>query len=319
MAVASRHDRRASRSATSSEIRAALRRALRLLRSLMQAPKLVKITLNMGVGDAKQDSKMLEAAQEQLATIAGQAPEHPPRPQVDRRLQAPRRDARGRGRDPARRAHVRVPRPPDLRGPAARARLPRAEPACLRRPRQLRASACASRSSSPRSTTTRSTRSAGLDIAITTTARDRREAFVLLDASSACPSARRAAPGGARSPSAPRRGGGGSPSEARARGRPSEAAYESSAPRTPRPYAPVGAPEAPATSGEQIRRGAGPWPRRPSWCARSARRSTRRATTTAAAVVAAPRAYLRKFGLCRICLREVAHEGYVPGLTKSSW
>jgi small subunit ribosomal protein S14 len=32
-----------------------------------------------------------------------------------------------------------------------------------------------------------------------------------------------------------------------------------------------------------------------------------------------PRAYLRKFGLCRICLREVASEGYVPGLTKASW
>jgi small subunit ribosomal protein S14 len=32
-----------------------------------------------------------------------------------------------------------------------------------------------------------------------------------------------------------------------------------------------------------------------------------------------PRAYLRKFGLCRICLREVAHDGQVPGLTKSSW
>ncbi len=32
-----------------------------------------------------------------------------------------------------------------------------------------------------------------------------------------------------------------------------------------------------------------------------------------------PRAYMRKFGLCRICLREVAHEGHVPGLTKSSW
>ena len=42
--------------------------------SYMQAPKLVKITLNMGVGDAKQDSKVLEAATEQLATIAGQAP-----------------------------------------------------------------------------------------------------------------------------------------------------------------------------------------------------------------------------------------------------
>jgi large subunit ribosomal protein L5 len=42
--------------------------------SVMQAPKLVKITLNMGVGLAKQDSKVLKAATEQLATIAGQQP-----------------------------------------------------------------------------------------------------------------------------------------------------------------------------------------------------------------------------------------------------
>src|SRR5919108_1626623 len=40
----------------------------------MQAPKVEKITLNMGVGDAKQDSKVLDAAAEQLATIAGQKP-----------------------------------------------------------------------------------------------------------------------------------------------------------------------------------------------------------------------------------------------------
>jgi large subunit ribosomal protein L5 len=40
----------------------------------MQAPKLVKVTLNMGTGEAKQDSKMLEAAKAQLAEIAGQQP-----------------------------------------------------------------------------------------------------------------------------------------------------------------------------------------------------------------------------------------------------
>ena len=40
----------------------------------MQAPKLVKVTLNMGVGEAKQDSKMFEAAKAQLADIAGQQP-----------------------------------------------------------------------------------------------------------------------------------------------------------------------------------------------------------------------------------------------------
>jgi large subunit ribosomal protein L5 len=42
--------------------------------SVMQAPHLEKITLNMGVGLAKQDAKVLKAATEQLATIAGQQP-----------------------------------------------------------------------------------------------------------------------------------------------------------------------------------------------------------------------------------------------------
>src|SRR4051794_19069337 len=42
--------------------------------SAMEVPRLQKITLNMGVGEAKQDDKLLDAAQEQLATIAGQKP-----------------------------------------------------------------------------------------------------------------------------------------------------------------------------------------------------------------------------------------------------
>jgi large subunit ribosomal protein L5 len=40
--------------------------------SLMQVPRLQKITLNMGVGDAKTDAKQLDAAIEELTTIAGQ-------------------------------------------------------------------------------------------------------------------------------------------------------------------------------------------------------------------------------------------------------
>jgi large subunit ribosomal protein L5 len=40
----------------------------------MQAPRITKITVNMGVGDAKQDSRILEAATDQLATITGQRP-----------------------------------------------------------------------------------------------------------------------------------------------------------------------------------------------------------------------------------------------------
>jgi len=56
-----------------SELRPQLQEELGL-RSIMQVPRVEKITLNMGVGDAKQDSKMLETAQTQLATIAGQKP-----------------------------------------------------------------------------------------------------------------------------------------------------------------------------------------------------------------------------------------------------
>jgi small subunit ribosomal protein S14 len=32
-----------------------------------------------------------------------------------------------------------------------------------------------------------------------------------------------------------------------------------------------------------------------------------------------PRGYYRRFGLCRICIRELALEGKIPGLAKSSW
>lgn len=32
-----------------------------------------------------------------------------------------------------------------------------------------------------------------------------------------------------------------------------------------------------------------------------------------------PHAYLRKFGICRICFRELAHNGEIPGVKKASW
>ncbi|MDQ3956638.1 MAG: type Z 30S ribosomal protein S14 [Actinomycetota bacterium] len=32
-----------------------------------------------------------------------------------------------------------------------------------------------------------------------------------------------------------------------------------------------------------------------------------------------PRAVYKRFGLCRLCFREMAHKGEIPGITKSSW
>jgi large subunit ribosomal protein L5 len=53
------------------ELRAQLKEDLGLS-SVMQVPRIQKITLNMGVGEAKTDSKALDAAIEELSTIAGQ-------------------------------------------------------------------------------------------------------------------------------------------------------------------------------------------------------------------------------------------------------
>jgi large subunit ribosomal protein L5 len=53
------------------ELRGSLKEEL-ALDSIMQVPRLEKITLNMGVGEAKTDAKQLDAAVEELTTIAGQ-------------------------------------------------------------------------------------------------------------------------------------------------------------------------------------------------------------------------------------------------------
>jgi large subunit ribosomal protein L5 len=55
------------------EVRASLKDELGL-KSIMQVPVLQKVTVNMGVGDAKQDRKILENATQQLAQITGQQP-----------------------------------------------------------------------------------------------------------------------------------------------------------------------------------------------------------------------------------------------------
>jgi len=54
-----------------AEIRAALKEELGMS-SIMQVPRISKITLNMGVGDAKTDAKAMDGAIEELTTIAGQ-------------------------------------------------------------------------------------------------------------------------------------------------------------------------------------------------------------------------------------------------------
>jgi large subunit ribosomal protein L5 len=56
------------------EVRGRLKDELELS-SVMQVPRITKITLNMGVGEAKTEAKALDSAMEELATIAGQRPQ----------------------------------------------------------------------------------------------------------------------------------------------------------------------------------------------------------------------------------------------------
>jgi len=42
-------------------------------------------------------------------------------------------------------------------------------------------------------------------------------------------------------------------------------------------------------------------------------------TATAVGVAAGPRAFLRKFGVCRLCFRQLALNGEIPGVIKASW
>jgi large subunit ribosomal protein L5 len=56
-----------------SELREQLRRELGL-KNIMEAPRPVKVVVNMGVGEASRDAKLLEGAVKDLATISGQKP-----------------------------------------------------------------------------------------------------------------------------------------------------------------------------------------------------------------------------------------------------
>ena len=148
---------RASSSATTTSSAGSCKEQFELS-SIMQVPRITKITLNMGVGEAKTDAKVLDAAMEELTIIAGQ------RAQLRRARKSVAQFKIREGMPIGARVTLRgdrmwefldrlisiaLPRIRDFRGP---------QPELVRRPRQLLARASASRSSSPRSTTTRSRR-----------------------------------------------------------------------------------------------------------------------------------------------------------------
>ncbi len=53
--------------------------------------------------------------------------------------------------------------------------------------------------------------------------------------------------------------------------------------------------------------------------AREKRRKYKVQVRNRCAMCGRPRAYIRRFGLCRICFRKEALQGHIPGVVKSSW
>ena len=172
----------------------------------------------------------------------------------------------------------------------------------------------------------------GLDVTITTTAQTDEEAFELL--LGARHAVRAGGAARARSTTRPRR------RSAATRRRAQRAEAErprssSSRRRTPRPTRSASGPRRARKARRAPRAGRAEtaeeptarsseetedrWRRRHRASGSGASRSTRPAGYNRCRRCGRPRAYYRKFGLCRLCLRELAHKGYVPGMTKSSW
>ena len=313
-------------------------RALRLLQP-DGVPTLQKITLNMGIGEAKQNTQMLEAATEQLATIAGQAPS----------VRRAKKSIASKVREQMpvgvavtlRRAHVGVLDRLIVAIPSATSRsstplLRRAGQLLDRRPRADHL---------PEIDYDSIDEVRGLDITITTTAASDVEAFALLDGLG-MPFAADGRPGEvdkAAEEEEERR-----KEEARQRAEAEEAALEQLKEENPEAYAkrerprrrgrrrarPARArgsprakirrrpqerpPDQPTRTMTPPRAGTTPKRRKADGQDVPAGEAEQPAEVQIARLQPLPplrplRAYYRKFGLCRICLREQAHQGYVPG------
>ena len=285
-------------------------------KTVMEVPRLEKITLNMGVGDAKQDSNVLDAASEQLATIAGQAPNV-------RRAKKSIANFKLRDGMPVgvsvtlRRAYmwefldrltsIAIPRIRDFRGLNARSFDGRGNYSMGVREQII----------FPEIDYDAIDQTRGLDVTITTSAQTDEEAYVLLR-ELGMPFSPDGAPGSEDQVEEDEAEEERRHEEARLKAEAEAAAYEQLKEENPEAYeTPTPSEdEDEAETGEETQgvmaktsqrvrqqRGSKYKTRNYNRCKRCGR----------------PRAYLRKFGLCRICLREIAHEGMIPGLTKSSW
>ena len=147
--------------------------------NVMAIPRIEKVVVNMGLGEATSNAKLADVGADEIGRITGQKADGAPRHQVDRAVQAAPGHAGRRHGDAARRADVRVPRPPDQHRAAARARLPRRVAEGLRRPRQLHDGA-ADQLLFPEIDYMKVDKARGMNVSVVTTAKTDEEARKLL-------------------------------------------------------------------------------------------------------------------------------------------
>ena len=289
----------------------------------------VKITVNMGVGDAKQSTPTLEAATEQLATITGQHPNI-------RRARKSIATFKLREGMPVgvsvtlrgarmwefldRLISISIPRIRDFRGLNPRSFDGRGNYSIGVREQLI----------FPEIDYDSIDKTRGLDVTITTSAATDEEGFELL-LGLGMPFPQEGRPGRSTQRQRTRR------SAARRRPasgpRPRRQRSSSSRKRTPMHTRSRVSEEEEGEEGEEGAEGgeeASESDEDSELQGACMAKTSQRVATAAQAQVPQPRvqplppvrpsrAYYRKFGLCRICLREAAHQGYVPGMTKASW
>ena len=111
-------------------------------KNVMAVPKIKKVVVNMGLGEATQNVKIVDTGSDELARITGQRPVARRAKKSIAAFKVRKGMTVGDHGYAARRAHVRVPGPADERGAPAGARLPRRLAEGVRRPGELHAGDC---------------------------------------------------------------------------------------------------------------------------------------------------------------------------------
>ncbi len=146
----------------------------------MAIPKIEKVVVNMGLGEATQNAKIVDTGADEIARITGQKPVVTRAKKSIAQFKVRKGMPIGDDGHAARRAHVGVPRSPDLGRAAARARLPRRVAARASTAAATTRSACKDQLLFPEIDYMKVDKARGMNISVVTTAKTDEESRKLL-------------------------------------------------------------------------------------------------------------------------------------------